>query len=215
MARGAFVAGALASLAILCAAPGIAAASPASCPATLSDLGVSFRRVKHRGVKVAVAIRGDLGGVTYRPYRKGPMVMSCALAVALARIGPALTSLGIERAIYSTLIKRKNVRGSHHRSKHSFGRAIDVHEFEGQKIGRLRVKDDYEQGLGTADDCAGKPLTVRGALLRNVYCIADGSGGFSLILTPDDNAHHYNHFHLEVEPWPAPITGGGPRDARR
>lgn len=200
---------------VACARPSVAVADSkrsstksrsASCTATLKRLGVSYRQVERRGVGVAVRIKGDLGGVTYRSYRRRrPVVMSCALAVVLARIGPKLAALGVERATYSTLIKRRRVRGSSSLSKHSFGLAIDVHEFDGQKIGHLYVKDDYEQGLGTDENCRGKPLTVKGEILRRVYCIAETSGRFSLILTPDDNAHHYNHFHLEVPRWPERI----------
>jgi hypothetical protein len=63
------------------------------------------------------------------------------------------------------------------------------------------VRADYEQGLGDRWDCAGGALTEAGAILRALVCQLVGSGLFRVVLTPDFDADHYNHFHLEARPW--------------
>jgi hypothetical protein len=93
------------------------------------------------------------------------------------------------------------VRFTNHPSKHSFGLAIDVHTFTGPELGTLRVDRDYEQGLGDAIDCVGEPLTRGGAVLKVLQCQLVRSGLFYLVLSPDYDDAHHDHFHLEVKPW--------------
>ena len=62
----------------------------------------------------------------------------------------------------------------------------------------LTVKNDYEQGLGDDVDCVGRPLTDEGRILRTLACQFERSGLFDNVLDPDYDAHHYNHFHLDI-----------------
>ena len=175
----------------------------ASCLAALDALGVDYARTKRRGIDIAVEVHGLLGGVELRAFdRPEPLVLDCSLVYSLARAGEVLRAHGIERVTYSSAYQRRNVRGTSRPSRHSFGLAIDVHSFaldDGQRV--AVVKADYEQGLGDDLDCVGDPLTELGRLLRLVDCALASSGLFRIILTPDYDADHYNHFHLEALPW--------------
>lgn len=173
---------------------------PSICLRALDELGVSYETTQREGIEVAVEVGGDLGGVTYKSYNGDDLVLDCSLVYSLARAGELLRARGIERAVYSSAYQRRTIRGTNTPSSHSFGLAIDVHEFEGDSIGRIRLKDDYEQGLGGDGDCLGRPLTRAGAILRDIDCRLGASGLFRFILSPDYDAHHYNHFHLEAEP---------------
>lgn len=178
-------------------------ASAAACRGALDRLGVEYRRAKRRGVDIAIEVRGPLGGVEYRPYSaKEPLVIDCSLAFSLARAGELLRAHGIERVNYSSAYQRRNIRGTNRPSRHSFGLAIDIHTLVlagGERF--AAVKLDYEQGLGDTVDCIGDPLTELGALLRAVDCQITRSGLFRIVLTPDYDGDHYNHFHLEALPW--------------
>lgn len=187
-----------ASLAAL--APRPATAESHACLRALDELGVEYRRVERPGIALAVEVRGAIGGVEYRPYLERPLVLDCSLVYSLARAGRWLVEHGVERAIYSSSYQRRNVRGSSSRSKHSFGLAIDLHSFVGDGQ-ELHLRDHYEQGLGDDVDCVGAPLTEEGRRLRTLACQLERSELFSLLLGPDDDAHHYNHFHLEALPW--------------
>jgi len=177
--------------------------SGASCLRALDAVGVSYKKAKRRGIDVGVEVRGRLGGVEYRSYDgKQPLVIDCSLAFSLARAGELLRAHGIDRVNYSSAYQRRNIRGTSRPSRHSFGLAIDVHTFVlagGEKV--AAVKLDYEQGLGEDGDCMGDPLTELGALLRAVDCQVSRSGLFRIVLTPDYDGDHYNHFHLEALPW--------------
>jgi len=175
--------------------------SSRSCLETLDRLGVKYSRIKRRHIKIGVRVRGPLGGVTYKSWDKRPLILDCSLAVSLAGAGPMLAAHGIDTAIFSGAYSVRNVAGTHMRSKHTFGLAIDVHVFEGERSGKLAIKDDYEQGLGDDIDCVGQPLTDKGTVLKTINCQLRRSELFHYILDPDYDAHHYNHFHLEAAPW--------------
>jgi hypothetical protein len=189
-------------LALASSAPGEAAAEDADCLRELDRHGVAYRRVERRGVDTAVEVRGRLGGVEYRSYSGEALVLDCSLVYSLARAGDILRTRGIERVNYSSAYERRNIRGTSRPSRHSFGLAIDIHTFALAGETYAAIRDDYEQGLGDASDCVGEPLTESGALLRAVECELVRSDLFRILLTPDFDPDHYNHFHLEALPWP-------------
>ena len=172
------------------------------CHRALLAEGVHFKRAAGNGLQIGVSITDSkLGGVTYQGYKSGALIIDCSLAVSLARTGPYIRSLGISKVTYSSAYQRRNIRGTNRPSRHSFGLAIDIHTFHLDGGGAYRMRDDYEQGLGTIANCVGTPLTAGGALLRTLDCEMSQSGEYRIILSPDYDAHHYNHFHVEAMPW--------------
>lgn len=174
--------------------------TPEACLRTLDELGVGWKPAKRSGITIGVEITTALGGVTFTSADQ-PLVIDCSLAVSLASAGPYLTALGIDHAGFSSAYSKRNVRGTNRPSKHSYGLAIDVHSFAGPAVGTLRVDRDFEQGLGDDVDCIGAPLTEAGAVLEIAKCQLVNSGLFHLVLTPDYDDAHHNHYHLEATPW--------------
>jgi hypothetical protein len=178
---------------------GTAHAGDSNCYAELDARQVSYKKTKKRGIAQAVEISGHLGGVTVA----GPdtLVIDCSLAVSLAEAGRYMQALGIAKATFSSAYSRRNVRGTNRPSKHSYGLAIDISGVSGPELGAMRVAPDYEQGLGGAVDCVGQPMTQAGAILKILQCQLVRSGLFHLVLSPDYDDAHHDHFHLEVKPW--------------
>jgi hypothetical protein len=188
-----------------CVVATTAAADPASratCTAELDARKVSWKRASRPGIANAVEVTGPLGGVTLTSEDQ-PLVIDCSLAVSLDEAGRYLRALGLDKATFSSAYSRRNVRGTDRPSKHSYGLAIDVHTFTSSdpELGTLRVDRDYEQGLGDDVDCVGRPLTQGGATLKILQCQLVRSGLFHLVLSPDYDDAHHDHFHLEVKPW--------------
>ena len=189
----------LAVFVLLAAAP--SAWARHECLDRLEALAVPYREAKpRRGIEVPVEVTGPLGGVTYRTFAKKPLILDCSLVYSLALAGRYFVEAGLTEALYSSAYQRRNVRGTHRPSHHSYGLAIDVHELKGP-AGTVKVADDYEQGLGDDVNCIGAPLTEAGSLLRTIFCRMDRSGRFRLILSPDYDEDHWNHFHVEALPW--------------
>jgi hypothetical protein len=170
------------------------------CTAALTARKVAWKPASRPGIAHAVEITGSLGGVTLSSP-SGPLVIDCSLAVSLDEAGRYLRDAGIGAAMFSSAYSRRNVRGTNRPSKHSFGLAIDVHAFSGPELGTIHVDRDYEQGLGDAVDCLGRPLTEGGAVLKLLQCQLVRSGLFRVVLSPDFDDAHHDHFHLEVKPW--------------
>ena len=178
------------------------AAAPAhanDCYAELESRHVGFKHARKQGIANAVEIVGALGGVEITG--QSPLVIDCSLAVSLDEAARYMRGLGIDKATFSSAYSRRNVRGTNRPSKHSYGLAIDLHSFIGPDVGTLSVARDYEQGLGDAVDCVGQPLTQAGALLKVLQCQLVRSGLFYLVLSPDYDDAHHDHYHLEVKPW--------------
>jgi hypothetical protein len=170
-----------------------------SCYDELDARGIGYKKVKRSGIAQAVEIQGALGGADL----SGPdaLVIDCSLAVSLDEVGRYLRNLGIDKARFSSAYSRRKVRGTDRLSKHSYGLAIDVAGFSGPDLGAMRIDRDYEQGLGDALDCVGRPMTKAGAVLKILQCQMVRSGLFHLVLSPDYDDAHHDHFHLEVKPW--------------
>jgi len=189
------------ALAILLALAAPAHADPlGACTAALDARHVAWRPAQRSGILLAVEITGSLGGVAFASPGQS-LVIDCSLAVSLDEAGRYLRDLGIAKATFSSAYSRRTVRGTNRPSKHSYGLAIDVHTFTGTDVGTLSVDRDYEQGLGDDVDCIGRPLTQGGALLKIVQCQMVRSGLFYLVLSPDYDDAHHDHFHLEAKPW--------------
>jgi hypothetical protein len=171
----------------------------ADCYAELITRHVGFKHAKKPGIAQGVEIVGPIGGVDVTG--EGPLVIDCSLAVSLDEAGRYLRALGIEKVTFISAYSRRNVRGTNHPSKHSYGLAIDVSAFSGPDLATMRVDKDYEQGLGDSVDCVGRPLTEAGAVLKILQCQLVRSGLFYLVLSPDYDDAHHDHFHLEVKPW--------------
>lgn len=170
-----------------------------SCYDELDARKVSYKRAKRPGIVHGVEITGPLGGVTFGGHDS--LVIDCSLAVSLDEVGRYFRALGIDTAMFSSAYSRRTVRGTNRPSKHSFGLAIDVHALAGPDVGSLRIDRDYEQGLGDAVDCVGMPMTQGGAILKILQCQLVRSGLFHLVLSPDYDDAHHDHYHLEVKPW--------------
>jgi hypothetical protein len=170
------------------------------CFAELDARHVAYKHASRPGIQLGVELTGTVGGIAVTSEDQ-PLVIDCSLAVSLDEAGKYLQALGVDKATFSSAYSRRNVRGTNHASKHSFGLAIDVHTFAGPEVGSLRVDRDFEQGLGDEVDCVGAPLTQGGAVLKILQCQLVRSGLFYLVLSPDYDDAHHDHYHLEVKPW--------------
>lgn len=193
-----------------------AEAARSACLDKLDELGVRYRRAApRRGIAIPVEVTGPLGGVSYEARGGRSLILDCSLVYSLAWAGRFFSEAGVSAVRYSSAYQRRNIRGTRRPSKHSFGLAIDIHAFRTEAGDLISVESDYEQGLGEDADCLGAPLTDAGAALRLFYCRLERSGLFRVVLTPDYDPDHYNHFHIEVLPWKGRRDLDWPRSAQR
>jgi hypothetical protein len=193
------------------------------CLRELVDAGVPFVTFGSlRGVRTPVQIVGPIRGIRLLSPVKRPAFMDCQLARALTEAAPLFRRLHVTGLTFSGAYDYRPRRGSHQLSEHAHGLAIDVHVIETAE-GSLDVERDFPRDAGrwraTAGDagalpaCVGDPALPAGRALRRLACSLRLQSALRLILTPDDNHDHRNHFHIESYPdRERPLlTAGSPR----
>jgi hypothetical protein len=158
-------------------------------------------------VRTPIEVRGPLGAVRLVPRAGRPPQMDCALARALVEATPIFQELGVHALHFSGAYDHRLRRDGSRLSEHAHGLAIDVHVF-GRDSGDLDVSRDFEAGAGLWRNlspaegalaaCIGDPRTDNGRALRTLACRLKLHSAFRVIATPDDDADHRDHLHLET-----------------
>lgn len=176
------------------------------CEAELTSRGASFDRVDGaRGVVAPVRLRGPLSGVTYRSMlpvaqRRTSVyeIVDCRLALALDDLAKILARHDVVEVIHYSMYRPPPGKGALAApgKRHSGALAIDVGSLVTKDGRTLNVEKDFHGGIGQKP--CGPRAPKNPSELRGLYCeIADASL-FNVMLSPDYNWAHRNHFHLEV-----------------
>lgn len=164
----------------------------AACFADLRTLGIDFERLPDRSMGVGCALRGtvklldigvptaNLGAVRCGEARAFTAWARNAVAPAAYQI------LGSELARIDTMgsFACRNVAGTARRSGHALANAIDVAAFRLKDGRRISILGDW-----TSSDAATRRF------LQTVH--ASAYRRFGTVLSPDYNAAHRDHLHLE------------------
>ena len=147
-----------------------------ACLKVLEEKKVSFSPLGNMkdkepcGIENAVRIEGFSN-----TELSGPLTLSCMTALSLASW---LEDIGAKQVTHMGSYNCRTIRGSSIMSQHSFGAAVDIASINGASL-----KSDWQD--------EGE----KGEYLRNSAKAA--CEYFSNVLTPDYNAAHHDHFHLD------------------
>lgn len=140
-------------------------------------------------------LRSPVGDVDYRYVdnaEPSPMFMGCELAIALDDLSAYLRELDIVELVHIGTYNCRVIAGSDSISMHGLGLAIDIHELRTSDGTTYNVEDDWEPG--------DNPQTPKGQFLYEFGMQMFTRGIFNIVLTPNYNAAHYNHFHVDLTP---------------
>ncbi|NLN63108.1 MAG: hypothetical protein GX146_09550 [Myxococcales bacterium] len=84
-------------------------------------------------------------------------------------------------------------------SQHHRAIAIDIHGFTMADGRYISVLDHYERRDGSPP-CQDKPKTPEGIFLKELACALHAARAFHVMLTPNANKAHHNHFHFDITP---------------
>jgi hypothetical protein len=182
---------------------------PTACLAKLAASGAKYTvlpaqqkpNAKGCGVPHGVLVTRGPTGITYSP----PLWVDCSFATLLEPIETIIQEEA--RSELDTSIRHVDTFGAYvcvtragpwttrfatkpAISEHSFGLAFDLRSLTPAKGRPITVLQDYEQGVD-------EPVTPRGRFLRNVAIRLKRESGLTHVLTPDFDAAHRNHFHLD------------------
>lgn len=188
----------------------------AACLAELKNRKIAFAQVKEaRGVLAPVRLKGPLSGVVFRtelreaerpksPYE----VFDCRLVLALHDFGAILSEKGVKEAILFSAWRPppKSWPADKQATRHPGGLAADVKRLifapdEKHHRADLIVERDWTPKRDIPP-CSGdvSPDTQQAKTLRSIFCEADEKKLFTVMLSPNYDAAHANHLHLEVTP---------------
>ena len=181
-----------------------------SCQQQLQQRGVNFSvGSANPGVADPVTVVPPLNGITFTRNGGTPvtqMFMDCNLALALHRMTASLLARGIDTVDHFGIYNYRCILGqgtppncSIGLDSHSFGTAIDFASFSGGGQ-TYSVLDDWVIDGDPQGTCAAAPANAKDALLRDLVCSWFGAAIFNIILTPNYNAAHENHFHVDLTP---------------
>ena len=202
---------ALAGLVLLLASsPAFAAERARSndCREALSDRGVEFERgPATRGVPDPITVDLPLRGIDYIYYGGSSpsesLFMDCSLAGALVSASKSLKRRGIVAIEHIGIYNYRCLEGAPppcKLSQHAHAAAIDVHEFRREDGRRYNVEDHWAIDPKRQSTCEGRGGGGRSSLLHRLACEWSELDVFSRILTPNYDAAHRNHFHLDLTP---------------
>lgn len=119
--------------------------------------------------------------------------VSCELAARLPELAKILRAHGVRTALVNS-----SYREQPRTSFHTFGLALDIAAFETRR--ELLVVAKHFEITPDAYTCEAQPSTPEGKTLLAIACDLAGSQLFSSVLTPNYNAGHRDHFHLDLRP---------------
>ena len=207
-------------------ASGTSGSSPdagGTCLDQLGAFGVGYMRVQAKGVADAVELTGPLNGVliangTSQNPAQDPM--ACEFVKTLYAFATLLKERGFNRIgtlgsyCYRCCCAWSMTNfcrgpddpepdcGTEGFSNHSWGRAIDVRYLYKSVGTRYDVNDPthFVQWSGPSETCSAA-IAAQTGVSRELYglvCEASARRLFSTALTPNYNAAHRNHFHLDI-----------------
>lgn len=185
-----------------------------TCEAELARRAVPFVRGEAtEGVSAPIRLRGPVRGVlmhTGRPVKEREKsiyeIFDCRLVLALDDFAVLLAKRDIVEMLHINAYRPKTQNGCTQRYwglQHCAALAVDVGYFKKRDGTILNVERDFHGRIGRPLCTGGEgptPPTPAATDLWSFVCDAAQRAIFHVMLTPNWNAEHRNHFHLEITP---------------
>jgi hypothetical protein len=164
-------------------------------------------------VLAPVRLAGPLHGIAIHselPERKRAKatieIFDCRLVLALDDFAQLLAEHGVTEVLHMSAFRSEGERGCTPKyigRQHCGGLAVDVGLLKKADGTTLEVLRDFNGKIGTATCAEGagpSPATPAATELWSIVCEAARRGLFHVVLTPNYNDEHHNHFHCEITP---------------
>ncbi len=186
--------------------------SSEACLAQLDARGVPYQRIgPTKQVETPLRFTGPIRGVTFRPtYRPEEdqaapaTIADCRLALAIDDMAAVLARHGVVEAAYLSMYRPPVGRSAliPPGRRHPSALAIDLATVKLGDGKVYSVQYDFHGRVGaqTCGEKAAKPTrdTPGAKLWREIACEVGDKRSFNLLLTPNYDYGHRDHFHMEV-----------------
>ena len=182
------------------------------CEAEVTKRGLPFAPEETRGVLAGGRLTGPIRGVTFRSRLSEEQratspweIVDCRLVLALDDFAQVLVTHDVVEVRHYSMYRLtpKSWPPGKIGSQHHGGMAIDAAIFTTSDGTKIDVLDDWHGRIG-AKTCgpaaAPRRKTEKAVKLRAILCEVAAQRIFNVILTPNHDRAHKNHFHLDVTP---------------
>jgi hypothetical protein len=137
------------------------------------------------------------------PPRKSKLgAFDCRLGLAFSELVPLLSEHEVTEVHVGTLYRPPPRRAKHRRpSQHTRGLAADVIGFRLRDGRMLVVERDWQGAIGSppcGPESSLREPTDEAIRLRNLLCAMAATKVLDTILTPNYDAAHHDHLHLDL-----------------
>jgi hypothetical protein len=183
----------------------------ASCYALLKKRGIAFTKVEAaRGVETPIRLTGKMHGVDFHGGEPAAEratspteIVDCRLALALYDFSAILEQQGVVESVHWSIYRAPPAGADPKKAvDHPAALAMDLGAFIEIDGSRTGIAEDWHGEIGGQTCGKGltlSPSTKRSWRLRAILCFTAKAKIFNLILTPNFNAAHHDHFHLEIK----------------
>jgi len=132
------------------------------------------------------------------------MLMDCSLAISLHRLTQALLPFGIDEVIHIGIYNYRCIGGGDPDSgtctpsQHAYAQAIDLHAFGIAGSDDTYSTEDDWVITTRADPCPIPASDEKDRILKELACTMWSERIFNIVLTPNYDAGHRNHFHVDL-----------------
>jgi hypothetical protein len=190
--------------------------TPEACMTEIGKRAIKTEAVP-KGMVTGVAsplwLRGNLNGIfVHSPLapsareHSSAEVFDCRLVLALDDFAALAASHDVVEIVHLSAYRPRSSFGctpKYDGKQHCAALAVDIGSFKKKDGTVMHVERDFHGhvGLGTcAPNVGPKPASKNADELWGFVCDSARRATFNVILTPNYNVQHKNHFHLEITP---------------
>jgi predicted esterase len=171
----------------------------AACLQSLRDRKIPFRVYAGTDittpVPAPVEVTGPIAGVEFKMvHLERTLLFSCELVARLPDVAAVLRKHGVTKVSVISAY-----RDTPRTSFHTLGLALDMARFATEH-GALTVLQDFEHTPDSPTCDAPPAHTPAAATLRAIVCDLAATHELSSVLTPNYNAGHKDHIHVDLRP---------------
>jgi len=181
---------------------------PTDCQQQLFELGVSFTPATNPmespdghpelvcDIQDPIMVSGVIHGVSFRysqvDAEPKALFVSCPVALAMEKMAALLADNGVSDVVHWGTYNCRVISGTNKLSQHGLANAIDIR-------GLVTQMGDYYEVLPHWE-YTDFPVTEAGSFLKWFAETLYIEWVFNIVLTPNYNAAHDDHFHLDLTP---------------
>jgi hypothetical protein len=189
----------------------IGEAMPASCRDALALYQIEFTAGPERqGVEDPVTATVPINGVSYRVLGNAEpretMFADCTLILSLAKAAPIMRARAVVEVADLGVYNFRCIGGGtppncpNGISQHAFATAIDIAGVTDTTGEFASVNDDWVIDPNSEETCEAATEPGKDRQLHELICALKAANVWTIVLTPNYNADHRNHFHVDLTP---------------